>query len=224
MESEDRSKEVTESKSKDTLDDKSKEGTDEKRRETTDEKNRAVSEVNSMLLLGTASSRAKSMSKLYTGNSPLALRRTTTMQVPNVDVNKSLHRFKRRNPNDPPRPKVEMDMILYDEKYKPNDTPDLYDREPSFRKFKIPYPMICAKRYQDSIRAYEAQLEHEIKQNIDFQRTASDACYFMRCVAYTTFWPPLHNMTEVKRTSKSFFQLTEKEKWRLNNIMNTDII
>lgn len=41
-------------------------------------------------------------------------------------------------------------------------------------------PMICAKRYQDSIRAYEAQLEHEIKQNIDFQRTASDACYFMR--------------------------------------------
>lgn len=40
--------------------------------------------------------------------------------------------------------------------------------------------MICAKRYQDSVRAYEQQLEHEITQNIEFQKTAADACDFMR--------------------------------------------
>ncbi|XP_017846214.1 uncharacterized protein LOC108602586 isoform X3 [Drosophila busckii] len=89
--------------------------------------------------------------------------------------------------------------------------------------FQVNIPVILTSRFPKSRKTYEAQLEHEIKQMIDFQRSAADACYFVRCMAYTTFWPPLHNMTEVRHTGKHFFRLTRKEKSRFLQIMNTDI-
>lgn len=117
---------------------KQKDVSEEKPRETIEERRRDDSERNSLLLLDTASGRAKSLSKLYTGNSPLALRRTANINVPNVDISKSLYRFRQRNPDDPPRPKVDLELIIRGEKYKPNDDPDMFDREPSYTKFKIP--------------------------------------------------------------------------------------
>ncbi|XP_030559164.1 uncharacterized protein LOC115761532 [Drosophila novamexicana] len=174
----------------------------------------------------TASVRAKSLSKLYSRDST-AGRRTTNVNVPNMDRSASLNRFKGRHEQDGERPNFAKGSLLrlsdHELRQYHNDAADMRSREPSFTKFMIPYEMICAKRYQDSIKAYEAQLVHEIKQNVNFQGTAADACYFMRCISYTTFWPPLHNMTEVNRTSKNFFKLTEKERWRLQNIMDTDI-
>ncbi|XP_032289682.1 uncharacterized protein [Drosophila virilis] len=131
----------------------------------------------------TASSRAKSLSKLYSRDSA-AVRRTTTIRVPNVDQSTSLNRFKGRHEQDGERPNYARGSVLrlsdHDHRHHHKDAADMRSCEPSFTKFKIPYEMICAKRYQDSIKAYEAQLVHEIKQNVNFQKTAADACYFMR--------------------------------------------
>ncbi|KAL7729106.1 hypothetical protein ACLKA6_019927 [Drosophila palustris] len=152
--------------------------------------------------------------------------RMLQIQVPNEDNRKTLSRFSQRNASESKMDYRYETMIFenYDYmKYTPDDTADLMSRQPSYRKFKIPYEMICGNRYRESIKDYEAQLEHEIGNIIDFQRTAADACYFVRCMAITSFWPPLHNMTEVKHTSKNFFQLSPKEKWRLQIIMDTDI-
>ncbi|XP_034486034.1 uncharacterized protein LOC117790645 [Drosophila innubila] len=148
------------------------------------------------------------------------------IQVPNEDNRKSLSRFTQRTASEH-RIDYRFESMINPPieymRYKPNDTADLMSRQPSYRKFKIPYQMICGNRYRESIKAYEAQLVHEVRNNIDFQRTAADACYFVRCMAITSFWPPLHNMKEVRHTSKNFFQLSPKEKWRLQIIMDTDI-
>ncbi|XP_064549635.1 uncharacterized protein LOC135436095 [Drosophila montana] len=172
----------------------------------------------------TVSTPAKTMSKFYAKESLIG-RRAQTIRVPNEDQSGSLFRFTSRNELDTERPNYAKESLLisdHDIMRHQQDDHDVRSREPSFSKFKIPYEMICAQRYKDSRKAYEAQLEHEIEQNVDFQRTAADACYFMRCISYTTFWPPLHNMSEVKRANNNFFQLTEKERWRLQNIMDTD--
>ncbi|EDW04960.1 GH23415 [Drosophila grimshawi] len=125
----------------------------------------------------------KSMSKLYDGQGRSS-QRQSNFRVPNADRSGSLYRFTNRCDERPSRPNYRRETFIVtpviELKYKPNDAADIKSREPSFAKFKIPYEMICAKRYSDWKRAYEAQLEHEINQNIDFQRTAADACYFVR--------------------------------------------
>ncbi|KAH8359332.1 hypothetical protein KR093_006078 [Drosophila rubida] len=153
-------------------------------------------------------------------------RRSVASQLPNEDNRPSLSHFSHRNKNEriiDYRKETIISRALPSFNYQPNDAPDMLSRHPSFRKFRIPYEMICAKRYRDSRQAYETQLLREVNNQIDFQRTAADACYFVRCMAITSFWPPLHHMTEVKHTSKYFFRLSEDERWRLQNIMNTDI-
>ncbi|XP_034115368.1 uncharacterized protein LOC117575320 [Drosophila albomicans] len=173
-----------------------------------------------------SSRRDSSRSKFLSRPKTMTRTMTTTTHVPNEDIRPSMKHFTQRHTSDP-RPNYRTETIigkiLSNAKYQPDDSPDLMSRQPSYRKFRIPYEMICANRYRDSLKSYEAQLKHEVKKIIDFQSSAADACYFVRCMAITSFWPPLHHMTDVKHTSKNFFQLSERERWRLQIIMNTDI-
>lgn len=103
--------------------------------------------------------------------------------------------------------------------------------------------IICGNRYLQSRQQYEDQIRHEIDLNIDFQPTAADACYYVRwvkiniawkgiffniflssCLAITSFWPPLHNRQDLNHTSRNFYKLTPKQRWRFKTIMCTDII
>lgn len=98
------------------------------------------------------------------------------------------------------------------------------------------------------MKRYEKQIQKEIFQCIDFDSTASDACflvrwvtfnfeshsvdstllcmqvYLSRCMAITSLWPPLYNKKDLRNSSRYFCSLKPKERTRLNIIMNTNII
>ncbi|XP_060647675.1 uncharacterized protein LOC132785543 [Drosophila nasuta] len=102
---------------------------------------------------------------------------------------------------------------------------EFYDdisQDPTYSKFKVPFQMICQERYSDSIKRYDQQFSHEIRNIIDNQSTAREACYFVRTVAYTTLWPPYHNEKELDHSSRLFYALTPEEKARFQYIMSND--
>ncbi|KRF99430.1 uncharacterized protein Dwil_GK27769 [Drosophila willistoni] len=92
----------------------------------------------------------------------------------------------------------------------------------SYSGFHIPLRMRCLANYIQAGRKYEEQFQKEIKNLIDNQTSALEACQFVRMMSYTTLWPPLHNAKELASTSKKFFQLDKKEKQRLQKVMTTD--
>ncbi|XP_017081836.1 uncharacterized protein LOC108115100 [Drosophila eugracilis] len=97
-------------------------------------------------------------------------------------------------------------------------------REPTFAKHRIPLQIRCLERYSDSKRAYAHQFKREIQLLIDNQSTAEDAWQFVRTMAYTTLWPPLHTRKELKIFEKDFCKLTPAEQNRYDKIMATNFI
>ncbi|EDV48169.1 uncharacterized protein LOC6553209 [Drosophila erecta] len=94
--------------------------------------------------------------------------------------------------------------------------------EPTFSKHRIPLQIRCLERYHNSKREYAKQFKREIQLLIDNQSTAQDAWQFVRTMAYTTLWPPLHTRKELKNFEKDFCKLTPKEQKRYNKIMATN--
>ncbi|XP_046869503.1 uncharacterized protein LOC111519212 [Drosophila willistoni] len=95
---------------------------------------------------------------------------------------------------------------------------------PSFAQFKVSYNVLCDARYKKARKVYNAQIHREIKNLIKYSETASDAAALVRWTSYTSWWPPYHNLTELKQTSETFFKLSDKEQKRFTKIMNTDYV
>ncbi|XP_052858879.1 uncharacterized protein LOC128266417 isoform X1 [Drosophila gunungcola] len=94
--------------------------------------------------------------------------------------------------------------------------------EPTFSKHRIPLQIRCLERYHNSKREYAQQFKREIKLLIDNQSTAENAWQFVRTMAYTSLWPPLHTRKELKMFEKDFCKLSPTEQRRFNKIMATD--
>ncbi|XP_016991154.1 uncharacterized protein LOC108053088 [Drosophila rhopaloa] len=94
--------------------------------------------------------------------------------------------------------------------------------EPTFSKHRIPLQIRCLERYHNSKREYAQQFKREIKLLIDNQSTAESAWQFVRTMAYTTLWPPLHTRKELKIFEKDFCKLSPTEQHRYNKIMATN--
>ncbi|XP_046865353.1 uncharacterized protein LOC111519200 isoform X2 [Drosophila willistoni] len=109
-------------------------------------------------------------------------------------------------------------------KHKCNDLPDILIRHPTYKKFKIPFEVICNNNYKQAVVKYNNQFCHEIDKLIENQSCAREAAYFIRVISYTTLWPPYHSVAEINRTSQKFFSLTPQEKKRFRWIMANDII
>ncbi|XP_061393225.1 uncharacterized protein LOC133328699 [Musca vetustissima] len=97
-----------------------------------------------------------------------------------------------------------------------------YSNTPSFNQLKSPYPLICRERYRLAKKQYEHQLQTEIQQIINQQEKAFDAICFVRVMAITSLWPPLHTCRDVEHTHQHYFQLTPKQRKRLSFIMGVD--
>ncbi|KAH8369100.1 hypothetical protein KR009_000929, partial [Drosophila setifemur] len=103
-----------------------------------------------------------------------------------------------------------------------DDDRDLFF-EPSFRKHRIPLHILCLERYHRSKREYARQFKREMSMLIENQSTADSAWQFVRTMAYTTLWPPLHTRREVKIFSEHFCKLKPYEKRRYDKIMATNL-
>ncbi|KAH8330742.1 hypothetical protein KR067_006946 [Drosophila pandora] len=97
-------------------------------------------------------------------------------------------------------------------------------REPDFKRHKIPLQVRCVEMYHETRREYSRQSKKEIRLLIDNQPNADCAWQFVRIMAYTTLWPPLHTKNELKIFEDEFCRLTPKEQRRYDKIMLTNII
>ncbi|KAH8374877.1 hypothetical protein KR200_007862 [Drosophila serrata] len=92
--------------------------------------------------------------------------------------------------------------------------------EPTFSKHRIPLQIRCLERYHISKKEYAQQFKREIMLLIDNQPTAESAWQFVRTMAYTTLWPPLHTRKELKMFEKGFCKLSPAEQRRYDRIMS----
>ncbi|KAH8336010.1 hypothetical protein KR074_008726 [Drosophila pseudoananassae] len=101
-----------------------------------------------------------------------------------------------------------------------DDKEPFYD--PSFKRHQVPLHVRCLERFQESKKKFSSQFRRELKLLIDNQPNADCAWQFVRTVAYTTLWPPIHSRQELGNFERDFFKLTPKERARLDKIMNTE--
>ncbi|KAH8330737.1 hypothetical protein KR067_006941, partial [Drosophila pandora] len=101
-----------------------------------------------------------------------------------------------------------------------DDKEAFYD--PSFKRHQVPLYIRCIERFHESKKKFSNQFRREMNLLIDNQPNADCAWQFVRTVAYTTLWPPLHSRQELWYFERDFLQLTPKEKSRLHKIMNTE--
>ncbi|XP_016992749.3 uncharacterized protein [Drosophila takahashii] len=94
--------------------------------------------------------------------------------------------------------------------------------EPTFSGHRIPLQIRCLERYHSSKHEYAQQFKREIKLLIDNQPTAENAWQFVRTMAYTSLWPPLHTRKELKMFEKDFCKLSPNEQRRYDKIMATN--
>ncbi|XP_070143452.1 uncharacterized protein [Drosophila kikkawai] len=92
--------------------------------------------------------------------------------------------------------------------------------EPTFSKHRIPLQIRCLERYHISKKEYAHQFKREIDLLIENQPTAESAWQFVRTMAYTTLWPPLHTRKELKMFEKDFCKLSPAEQRRYDKIMS----
>ncbi|XP_046865176.1 uncharacterized protein LOC111519694 [Drosophila willistoni] len=109
-------------------------------------------------------------------------------------------------------------------KRKPKDPKYRKIQNPSYTKFKVSYNIVCDARYKKARHDYNAQFKHEMKMLIDHSARAIDAAAFVKWTSYTSFWPPYHNMAELRQTDRTFFKLSKKEQRRFATIMNTNFL
>ncbi|KAH8236607.1 hypothetical protein KR026_006503, partial [Drosophila bipectinata] len=94
--------------------------------------------------------------------------------------------------------------------------------EPNFKRHKIPLQVRCVEMYHSTRGEYRNQSKKEIRLLIDNQPNADCAWQFVRTMAYTTLWPPLHTRNELKIFETEFCKLTPKEQRRYDRIMATN--
>ncbi|KRF99431.1 uncharacterized protein Dwil_GK28097 [Drosophila willistoni] len=94
---------------------------------------------------------------------------------------------------------------------------------PSYNILNFQYDLNCYVRYLEAKEKYDNQLKFELESYINSKRTVCEQYFTRSFFSYTTLWPPLHTKAEIDYFYRNFFQLTSKQKKRLNYLMKTNI-
>ncbi|XP_064548242.1 uncharacterized protein LOC135435217 isoform X2 [Drosophila montana] len=110
------------------------------------------------------------------GSSNRSLRSTDNpkFDVPTVDTRTRYDSMYIRHPED--RQYIQP-YDWSDDKPRKSKIPLIIHAQPSYTNFRVPFPMVCKERYNNSIKKYEKQFGHEIRSQIDNQPTAREATY-----------------------------------------------
>ncbi|XP_017008690.3 uncharacterized protein [Drosophila takahashii] len=93
---------------------------------------------------------------------------------------------------------------------------------PSYDMKTFQYDLNCYARYLDSRDEYNMQLLREMEHFIASQRTIRDQFFLRKTLCYKTLWPPLHTKRELNNFVSQFFQMTPKQKRRVEYLLKTD--
>ncbi|XP_068157362.1 uncharacterized protein [Drosophila tropicalis] len=102
------------------------------------------------------------------------------------------------------------------------DTADV-STHPSYNILNFQYDLNCYLRYLEAKEIYDKQFKFELESYIDSKSTVFEQYFTRSFFSYTTLWPPLHTKAEIDYFYKNFFQLTSKQKKRLNYLMKTNM-
>ncbi|XP_016991155.1 uncharacterized protein LOC108053089 [Drosophila rhopaloa] len=94
---------------------------------------------------------------------------------------------------------------------------------PSYAMKQFSYDLNCYVRYLDAKAMYERQFLQEMEHFIANQRHICDQFFLKNILCYKTRWPPLHTKRELNNFVSKFFQMTPKEKRRVEYLMKTDL-
>ncbi|XP_017858015.1 PREDICTED: uncharacterized protein LOC108610402 [Drosophila arizonae] len=123
---------------------------------------------------------------------------------------------------------LEMDQETGSEDCRPKKksySDDLFiSRHPSYTIKNVDYALECEFVYMQAKKKYNAQLRREMENFIEQRPRISEQFITRRLFAYSTLWPPLHTKEELDYFIANFFQLSPKQKSRLNYLMTTDIV
>ncbi|KAH8242907.1 hypothetical protein KR032_003008 [Drosophila birchii] len=100
----------------------------------------------------------------------------------------------------------------------PNDYADV-SLHPSYNT--LVYHVNCDERYKGATKKYHKQFQKEMKHLIANQPNLCKQFYLKRILCYKTGWPPLHTKRELNNFVTKFFQLTAKQKKRVDYLMKT---
>ncbi|XP_022221310.2 uncharacterized protein LOC111073341 [Drosophila obscura] len=96
-------------------------------------------------------------------------------------------------------------------------------QHPSYNIKSFSYDLNCYVRYLEAKEKYDRQFHREMQFFITSQSKAINQFILRRIFCYNSQWPPLHTQRELNRFVTKFFQLTPKQKARVNYLMKTDL-
>ncbi|XP_039492345.1 uncharacterized protein LOC120452280 [Drosophila santomea] len=94
---------------------------------------------------------------------------------------------------------------------------------PSYDIKHFQYDLNCYVRYLDAKEKYDRQFLQEMENFIANQRNICDQFFLKKILCYKTRWPPLHTKRELNNFVSKFFQMTPKEKCRIEYLLKTDL-
>ncbi|XP_016953821.1 uncharacterized protein LOC108027115 [Drosophila biarmipes] len=94
---------------------------------------------------------------------------------------------------------------------------------PSYDMKQFHYDLSCLVRYLDAKEEYNQQLLREMDHLIVSQRNICDQFFLRNILCYKTRWPPLHTKQELKIFVSKFFQLTPKQKRRVDHLLKSNL-
>ncbi|XP_036675102.3 uncharacterized protein [Drosophila suzukii] len=94
---------------------------------------------------------------------------------------------------------------------------------PSYNMKQFHYDLSCFVRYLDAKEEYNQQFLREMDHFIASQRNICDQFFLRNILCYKTRWPPLHTKQELNIFVSKFFQMSPKQKRRLENLLKSDL-
>ncbi|EDV48171.1 uncharacterized protein LOC6553211 [Drosophila erecta] len=94
---------------------------------------------------------------------------------------------------------------------------------PSYEIKHFQYDLNCYVRYLDAKEKYDRQFLQEMEHFIANQRNICDQFFLKKILCYKTLWPPLHTKRELNNFVSKFFQMTTKQKRRVEYLLKTDL-
>nr|XP_036675102.1 uncharacterized protein LOC108019329 [Drosophila suzukii] len=94
---------------------------------------------------------------------------------------------------------------------------------PSYDMKQFHYDLSCFVRYLDAKEEYNHQFLREMDHFIASQRNICDQFFLRNILCYKTRWPPLHTKQELNIFVSKFFQMTPKQKRRVENLLKSDL-
>ncbi|XP_017052976.1 uncharacterized protein LOC108096110 [Drosophila ficusphila] len=94
---------------------------------------------------------------------------------------------------------------------------------PSYEIKQFSYDLNCFVRYLEAKVKYDKQFMREMAHIIAYQPNICEQFFLKQILCYKTRWPPLHTKRELNNFVSKFFQMTPKEKKRVEFLMKTNL-